>query len=88
MGVCIRKVTCLSMDKTCENHYSLKACKGDIVTLYFSGSKMVQGRINDIKSNYLVLEDLNNGNKTTFLFNDIQGFIIEHRGSISKRYFP
>lgn len=87
MGICIKRITCLSMDKDNEKFYASKACVGDVVTLFFNNRPNVCGRLFSIKSDCIVLEDLHNNKKSTFYLKDIQCFNRDFRGSTSKAYF-
>lgn len=87
MGVCVKRITCLSMDKDNENYYSSKVCTGDIVTLFFNNGKNIQGRVSSIRPDCIVLEDINNKRKNTFYIKDIKCFNRDFRGSTSKMYF-
>lgn len=87
MGVCVRKITCLSMDKDNEKYYASKVCIGDIVTLFFKNGTNIRGRLVSIKSDCIVLEDIDLKNKNTFFLKDIKSFNRDFRGSNSKAYF-
>lgn len=87
MGVCVKRITCLSMDKDNEQYYHSKVCTGDIVTLFFNNGRRIQGKVDSIKSDCIVLEDINTKKKTTFALRNIDGFNRDFRGSNSKTYF-
>lgn len=87
MGVCVKRITCLSMDKDNEQYYASKVCTGDIVTLFFNNGGQIQGRVGSIKSDCIVLEDINTNKRTTFALRDIKCFNRDFRGSNSKTYF-
>lgn len=87
MGVCAKRITCLSMDKDNEHYYARKVCTGDIVTLFFINGGQIQGRVSSIKSDCIVLEDFNTKKKTTFALKNINGFNRDFRGELSKTYF-
>ena len=86
MGVCIKRINCLSMDKDNENYYPSKVCTGDLVTLFFNNGRNIQGRVSSIRHDCVVLED-SNKRKSTFYLKDIKSFNRDFRGSTSKIYF-
>ena len=87
MGVCVKKITCLSMDKDNEKFYTSKVCVDDVVTLFFNNGTNIQGRLVSIKSDCIVLEDVYNKKQNTFYLKDIQSFNRDFRGLTSKMYF-
>ena len=87
MGVCAKRITCLSMDRDNERYYPSKVCNGDIVTLFFNNGGQIQGRVINIKSDVIVIEDINTHEKNAFAFRNINSFNRDFRGELSKTYF-
>lgn len=45
MGVCLKRVACLSLDTEDEKYYNKKCFVGDTVTLFLTNGSNIQGNI-------------------------------------------
>lgn len=87
MGVCFKRVACLSMDSENERYYQKKAFVGDSVTLflkeeYFQVSR-ISGNIRHIGNNKLVIVS-NDNQEYSIVFNWINAFNLDYRCQESK----
>ena len=84
MGVCSKRVVCLSHDAEYEKYGMRKAFVGDIISVFFVRGGGMQCRIEKIGNNYLEVIDTIDRKKFRLSFDQIESFNIDFRGAKSK----
>ena len=86
MGVCLKRVTCLSLDTENEKYYNKKCFVGDTVTLFLTNGSNIQGNIKKLGNQEI--EIIAKDNKGySFSYSSIRSFNLDFRCQDSRYKF-
>lgn len=86
MGVCLKRVTCLSLDIENEKYYNKKCFVGDTVTLFLTNDSNIQGSIKKLGNREIKI--IAKDNKCySFNYSSIRSFNLDFRCQDSRYKF-
>lgn len=86
MGVCLKRVTCLSLDTENEKYYNKKCFVGDTVTLFLTNGSNIQGNIKKLGNREIKI--IAKDNKCySFNYSSIRSFSLDFRCQDSRYKF-
>lgn len=86
MGVCLKRVTCLSLDTENEKYYNKKCFVGDTVTLFLINGSNIQGNIKKLGNQEIEITAKDN-KCYSFNYSSIRSFNLDFRCQDSRYKF-
>lgn len=86
MGVCLKRVACLSLDTEDEKYYNKKCFVGDTVTLFLTNGSNIQGSIKKLGNKEIEITARDN-KCYSFNYNNIRSFNLDFRCQDSRYKF-